>query len=105
MLQAMNTGHDGSMTTLHANGCQDAIHRLELLAGFAGFTGSEVTLRGQVVSAIDLMVHVSRMPSGERRVLSVTEIEGMRGTDVQLSDVFRFDLDRQQHVDVRSQAH
>ena len=105
MLQAMNTGHDGSMTPLHANGCQDAIHRLELLAGFAGFTGSEVTLRGQVVSAIDLMVHVSRMPSGERRVLSVTEIEGMRGTDVQLSDVFRFDLDRQQHVDVRSQAH
>jgi pilus assembly protein CpaF len=105
MLQAMNTGHDGSMTTLHANGCQDAIHRLELLAGFAGFTGSEVTLRGQVVSAIDLMVHVSRMPSGERRVLSVTEIEGMRGTDVQLSDVFRFDLDRQQHIDVRSQAH
>ncbi|MCK5859484.1 CpaF family protein [Abyssibacter sp.] len=105
MLQAMNTGHDGSMTTLHANGCQDAIHRLELLAGFAGFTGSEVTLRGQVVSAIDLMVHVSRMPSGERRVLSVTEIEGMRGTDVQLADVFRFDLDRQQHVDVRSQAH
>ncbi|MBB88122.1 MAG: ATPase [Xanthomonadales bacterium] len=105
MLQAMNTGHDGSMTTLHANGCQDAIHRLELLAGFAGFTGSEVTLRGQVVSAIDLMVHVSRMPSGERRVLSVTEIKGMRGTDVQLLDVFRFDVDLQQHVDVRNEAH
>jgi len=104
MLQAMNTGHDGSMTTLHANGCRDAIHRLELLAGFAGFTGSEVTLRGQVVSAIDLMVHVSRMPSGERRLLSVTEIRGMEGIEVALSDVFRFDPETGTHRDLRGEG-
>lgn len=101
MLQAMNTGHDGSMTTLHANSCVDAMHRLELLAGFAGFTGSEVTLRGQVVSAIDLMVHVSRLPDGSRRLMSVTEIRGLKAGDIELADIFRFDCDRSEHVDLR----
>ncbi|MEC9405920.1 MAG: CpaF family protein [Abyssibacter sp.] len=104
MLQAMNTGHDGSMTTLHANSCADAIHRLELLAGFAGFTGSEVTLRGQVVSAIDLMVHVSRLPDGSRRVMSITEIQGLDAGEVQLVDVFRFDHAQADHLDCREEA-
>lgn len=104
MLQAMNTGHDGSMTTLHANSCADAIHRLELLAGFAGFTGTEVTLRGQVVSAIDLMVHVSRLPDGARRLMSITEIRGIQDGHVELADVFRFDAAAAAHVDLRGQS-
>lgn len=104
MLQAMNTGHDGSMTTLHANSCADAIHRLELLAGFAGFTGTEVTLRGQVVSAIDLMVHVSRLPDGARRLMSITEIRGIQDGHVELADVFRFDAAAAAHIDLRGQS-
>ena len=104
MLQAMNTGHDGSMTTLHANSCADAIHRLELLAGFAGFTGTEVTLRGQVVSAIDLMVHVSRLPDGARRLMSITEIRGIHDGHVALAEVFRCDAAAAAHLELRGQS-
>jgi len=74
MLQAMNTGHDGSMATLHANNPRDALNRLELLAGFAGYNGSEVTLRQQIASSVDLIVHIGRLPDGRRRVLTVEEI-------------------------------
>ncbi|MGB0220870.1 MAG: CpaF family protein [Sinimarinibacterium flocculans] len=101
MLQAMNTGHDGSMTTIHANSTRDAVHRLELLAGFAGYTGSEVTFRGQVASAIQLMVHVSRLKGGERRVMSVTEVLGLRGHDLLTRELFRYDVERGEHVDCR----
>lgn len=104
MLQAMNTGHDGSMTTIHANNTRDAIHRLELLAGFAGYTGSDVTFRGQVAAAIQLMVQVSRLPGGERRVMAVTEVLGLSGHDLQLRELFRYDLDRREHVDLRDMA-
>jgi pilus assembly protein CpaF len=101
MLQAMNTGHDGSMTTIHANSTRDAVHRLELLAGFAGYTGSEVTFRGQVASAIQLLVHVSRLKGGERRVMSVTEVLGLRGSELLTRELFRYDVERGQHVDCR----
>ena len=101
MLQAMNTGHDGSMTTIHANSTRDAVHRLELLAGFAGYTGSEVTFRGQVASAIQLMVHVSRLKGGERRVMSVTEVLGLRGHDLLTRELFRYDVERGEHIDCR----
>lgn len=101
MLQAMNTGHDGSMTTLHANSTRDAIHRLELLAGFAGYTGSETTFRGQIAAAVQLMVHVSRLKSGQRRVMSITELLGLRGHELQLRDVFRYDAERGEHQDLR----
>lgn len=104
MLQAMNTGHDGSMTTIHANGCRDALARLELLAGFAGFNGSEVTLRQQIVSAVDLMVHVTRLPSGERRLMSVTEVGKITDGEIELTDLFRYDIDAQQHQDLREAA-
>lgn len=104
MLQAMNTGHDGSMTTIHANGCRDAIARLELLAGFAGFSGSEATLRQQIVSALDLMVHVTRLPTGERRVMSITEVGDVQDGEVQLRDLFRYDIDEQVHEDLREAA-
>ena len=104
MLQAMNTGHDGSMTTLHANSTHDAIHRLELLAGFAGYNGSELTFRGQVASAIQLLVHVARLVDGTRRLMSVTEVRGLAGHELQLHTVFRFDLDRSEYLDLRNAA-
>lgn len=74
MLQAMNTGHDGSMATLHANNPRDALSRLELLAGFAGYNGSENTLRQQIVGSLDLIVHIGRQRDGQRRILTVEEI-------------------------------
>ena len=104
MLQAMNTGHDGSMTTLHANNPRDAIHRLELLAGFAGFTGSDTTFRGQVAAAIHLIVHVARLPTGERRLMAVSEINGYDDQGMKMRDIFRYDLERREHVDLRVQS-
>ena len=104
MLQAMNTGHDGSMTTLHANTTRDAIHRIELLAGFAGYTGGETTLRGQIAAAIQLMVQVSRLPSGQRRVGSITEVQGLQGRELVMRDLFRYEADSGRHVDLREAA-
>jgi pilus assembly protein CpaF len=104
MLQAMNTGHDGSMTTLHANTVRDAIHRIELLAGFAGYTGGETTLRGQIAAAIQLMVQVSRLPSGQRRVVSITEVQGLQGRELVMRDLFRYEADSGRHVDLREAA-
>ncbi|HVT35966.1 MAG TPA: CpaF family protein [Nevskiaceae bacterium] len=104
MLQAMNTGHDGSMTTIHANSTRDAIHRIELLAGFAGYQGSEVTFRGQVGSALQLLVQVARLVGGERRVTAVTEVNGLHDGELVLRDVFRYDLERAVHVDLRGGA-
>ena len=104
MLQAMNTGHDGSMTTIHANNPHDAIHRLELLAGFAGYNGSELTFRGQVSSAVNLIVHVARLLDGRRCLMSVTEIRGLSGRELQLHTVFRYDIDRNEHLDLRGPA-
>ncbi len=104
MLQAMNTGHDGSMTTLHANNVRDAMHRIELLAGFAGYTGGETTLRGQIAAAIHLMVQVSRLPSGQRRVLSITEVAGLQGRELVMRDLFRYEADSGRHIDLREAA-
>lgn len=101
MLQAMNTGHDGSMTTLHANSPRDSIHRLELLAGFAGFTGSDVTFRGQVAAAIHLIVHVARLSTGERRLMSIAEILGHDDRGMTMRELFRYDVDRREHIDLR----
>ncbi len=104
MLQAMNTGHDGSMTTLHANSVRDAMHRIELLAGFAGYTGGETTLRGQIAAAIQLMVQVSRLPSGQRRVISITEVQGLQGRELLMRDLFRYEADSGRHIDLREAA-
>jgi pilus assembly protein CpaF len=104
MLQAMNTGHDGSMTTLHANNPRDAIHRLELLAGFAGFSGSDHTFRGQIAAAIHLIVHVARLPTGERRLMSVAEIAGFDDRGMLMREVFSYDVDRGVHRDLREDA-
>ena len=104
MLQAMNTGHDGSMTTLHANTPRDAIHRLELLAGFAGYNGSDTTFRGQVAAAIHLIVHVARLPTGERRLMSVAELTGHDERGMLLREVFAYDVEARVHRDLRGAA-
>ncbi|KAG1254414.1 hypothetical protein G6F65_017049 [Rhizopus arrhizus] len=77
MLQAMNTGHEGSMATIHANSPRECLYRIEMLAGFAGFQGSEDSLRRQIASALDFIVQIGRLSNGKRRVLSVTEVTGM----------------------------
>ena len=90
MLQAMNTGHDGSLTTLHANGPRDALHRLENLVLMAGHNLPDRAIREQVANALNLVVHVSRLSDGSRRVLSVQEILGMEGPVVTMQEIFRF---------------
>ena len=90
MLQAMNTGHDGSMTTIHSNGPRDAMHRMENLVLMAGHTLPDKAIREQVASALELIVHVSRMADGTRRILSVQELLGMEGAVVTMQEIFRF---------------
>lgn len=91
MLQAMNTGHDGSMATIHANSPRDCLNRIEMLAGFAGFQGSEASLRRQVASAIDFIVQISRLGRGQRRIVSITEITGVGDNLISTQELFRHD--------------
>ena len=91
MLQAMNTGHDGSLTTIHANSPRDAISRLEVMVGMANQNMGVRAIRQQVSSAIDLFVHVSRMSDGTRRITHITECVGMEGELVTTQDVFVFE--------------
>jgi pilus assembly protein CpaF len=90
MLQAMNTGHEGSMTTIHANSPREAIKRLEQMVGMAGMPMSLPAIRGQIASAITLVVQVQRLPDGQRRLTHVSEITGMEGDVVQMHDVYHF---------------
>ncbi|WP_426701289.1 CpaF family protein [Rhodanobacter sp. Col0626] len=89
MLQAMNTGHDGSMSTVHANSPRDALYRLEMLAGFAGFQGSEDSLRRQIASAIDFIVQIARLSSGRRAIASVTEVTGVSDRIITTQEMYR----------------
>jgi pilus assembly protein CpaF len=89
MLQAMNTGHDGSMATIHANSPRDCLYRLEMLAGFAGFQGSEDSLRRQIASAIDFIVQISRLGSGRRVITSITEITGVSDNIITSQELFK----------------
>jgi pilus assembly protein CpaF len=91
MLQAMNTGHEGSLSTLHANSARDALSRLETMVLMSGLELPIRAIREQVVSALDLIVQISRMRDGSRRVTSVTEVEGMEGDTITLSDLFRYE--------------
>ncbi|HBY07247.1 MAG TPA: type II secretion system protein E [Chloroflexi bacterium] len=91
MLQAMNTGHDGSMTTLHANTPRDAIARIETMSMMAGLDLPLLAIRQQIASAIDLIVHMDRLSDGARKVVRITEVPRMEGDVVTLSDIFRFD--------------
>jgi pilus assembly protein CpaF len=90
MLQAMNTGHEGSMTTIHSNGPRDALHRMENLVLISGHALPDKAIREQISSALDLMVHVSRLADGQRKLLSVQEILGMEGPVVTMQEIFRF---------------
>jgi pilus assembly protein CpaF len=90
MLQAMNTGHDGSMTTLHANNPRDALSRLETMTMMAGLELPLKVIREQIASAIDLIVQQSRLRDGTRKVTAISEVAGMEGDTVVLTDVFKF---------------
>ncbi|HSO26795.1 MAG TPA: CpaF family protein [Anaerolineales bacterium] len=91
MLQAMNTGHSGSLTTLHANSPRDAIARIETMALMAGLELPLLALRRQIASAIQLIVHQTRLQDGTRKTTQITEVGGMESDIVTLSDIFRFD--------------
>lgn len=91
MLQAMNTGHDGSISTVHANSPRDAVARLETLVLMAGMDLPLRAIREQIASAVNLIVHISRLRDGTRRVTHVTEVQGMEGDIVTLQDAFTFD--------------
>jgi pilus assembly protein CpaF len=91
MLQAMNTGHDGSMTTVHANNPRDAISRLEVMIATGGYDIPQRALRQQISSAVNVIIQANRLVGGRRRVTRVTEITGMEGENVQMHDLFSFE--------------
>jgi pilus assembly protein CpaF len=93
MLQAMNTGHDGSMCTLHANSPREAITRLENMVGMASAALSPKAIRTQIAGAVHLILQISRMRDGVRRVTQMTEIVGMEGEVVTMQDLFTFDYE------------
>jgi pilus assembly protein CpaF len=91
MLQAMNTGHDGSLTTVHANSPRDAISRLEVMVSMANSNMQVNSIRQQIASAVQLLIQVSRMTDGSRRVIAITEVTGMEGEIVTLQDLYVFE--------------
>lgn len=91
MLQAMNTGHDGSLTTIHANTSRDALARLETMIQMTGMRLSDRAMRQQIASAINLVIQVARLSDGTRRIISISEITGMEGQTITMQDVFIFD--------------
>jgi pilus assembly protein CpaF len=90
MLQAMNTGHDGSLTTVHANSSRDALSRIETMVAMSGVQFPIAALRSQIAAAIDVIIHVERHEDGRRRVTSIQEINGMEGEMVTMSEIFTF---------------
>ncbi len=90
MLQAMNTGHDGSMTTIHANSARDGISRLENMIAMAGIEMPLKAVRSQIASAVNLLVQASRLQDGSRRMVSITELTGMEGEVISMQEVFRY---------------
>jgi pilus assembly protein CpaF len=91
MLQAMNTGHDGSLTTIHANTPRDALSRLETMIQMTGMSLSERAMRQQIASALDVVLQVARLSDGTRRVTSISEITGMEGDTITMQEVFHFE--------------
>jgi pilus assembly protein CpaF len=91
MLQAMNTGHDGSLTTAHANSPRDAIARLETMCLMAGMELPVKAIREQLASAVQVIVHEARMRDGSRKIVNVTEVQGMEGDVVVMQDIFQFE--------------
>jgi pilus assembly protein CpaF len=91
MLQAMNTGHDGSLTTVHANSARDALYRLDTMVAMANLNIPEKAIRQQISSAVDLIIQITRMSDGTRKVTAVTEIIGMEGDTITMQDLFLFE--------------
>jgi pilus assembly protein CpaF len=102
MLQAMNTGHEGSMTTIHANTPRDALKRLEQMVTMAGMTSTVGSIRSQIASAITIVMQLQRLPDGKRKVVSVSEITGMEGEEIQMQDIYRF---VKEHTDEAGNVH
>ena len=102
MLQAMNTGHEGSMTTIHANSPRDALKRIEQMVAMAGMASGTASIRGQIASAITVIVQLQRLPDGKRKVTSVSEITGMEGEIIQMQEIYRFVKD---HTDDEGNIH
>jgi pilus assembly protein CpaF len=91
MLQAMNTGHDGSLTTIHANTPRDALYRLDTMVAMANLNIPEKAVRQQIASAVSLIIQVTRLADGTRKVTQISEITGMEGDVIQLQDLFVFE--------------
>src|SRR5262249_47258003 len=91
MLQAMNTGHEGSMTTVHANSARDALQRIEAMVGMGGLNMSEMLVRQTISRAMNLVVQLTRGTDGKRRISSISEITGMEGAVITLQEIFKFD--------------
>jgi pilus assembly protein CpaF len=91
MLQAMNTGHDGSLTTVHANAPRDALSRIETMVSMTGIAFPLKSLRAQIASAINVVVQVERQEDGRRRLVSLQEINGMEGEVITMSEIFAFE--------------
>jgi pilus assembly protein CpaF len=93
MLQAMNTGHDGSLCTVHSNSARDALARIETMVLMAGYDLPVRAIRQQVSSALDMIVHLERMEDGSRRVTSITEVQRMEADVITLQEIFKFRVD------------
>jgi pilus assembly protein CpaF len=93
MLQAMNTGHEGSLTTIHANSTRDVVQRIETMVMMAGFELPTRAIRQQFASAVSIIVQAARLTGGPRKIISVTEVQGMEGDVVTMQDIFRFEQD------------
>jgi pilus assembly protein CpaF len=91
MLQAMNTGHDGSLTTIHANTARDALARLEVMVQMTGMRLSDRAMRQQIASAVNLVIQVARLTDGTRRIVSIAEITGMEGETISMQEIFEFE--------------
>ena len=102
MLQAMNTGHEGSMTTVHANNTRDCVQRVETMVMMSGFELPQRAIRQQFASALNMIVQAARLTGGPRKIISVTEVQGMEGDVVVMQDIFRFEQDG---VDSQGRAH
>lgn len=107
MLQAMNTGHDGSLTTVHANSCRDALTRIETLVSMAGFNLAPKAMRHYISSALDVIIQIARLSDGTRKVVSIQEVVGMEGDLITLQELFVFQqtgLDENRNVKGRFKA-
>jgi len=94
MLQAMNTGHDGSLSTIHANAPRDALARIETMVLMTGYDLPIRAIRGQVAAALDMIVHLERMEDGSRRVTAITEVQRMESDVITLQEIFEFKVER-----------